>query len=254
MAKASYSDLVALQQTLYTSQNPSRRYLHTIRKNWVVSRIKTYAGKGRGRVLEVGPGAGFYLPVLLEAAQRVWVSDREAAFLAHLASYRKKGVSLVNDDITRTRIAQGSMDFILCTEVIEHIKASRAALDSLFRILNPGGILILTTPQKFSPLEILSNIAYLPGIIDLVRLVYKEPILKAGHINLMTEKQLIRQIRSAGFCIVEQQKTGLYLPLVAEFAGRAGRDLAVGLEKKIKGTGLDFLLWTQYYVLTKPLA
>ena len=40
-----------------------------------------------------------------------------------------------------------SFDVVLLIEVIEHLENHRAAIDELARVLKPGGILILTTPN-----------------------------------------------------------------------------------------------------------
>ena len=66
------------------------------------------------------------------------------------------------------------------------------------RVLAPSGVLIMSTPQKYSPLELFSKLAFLPGIIDVVRWIYKEPILETGHINLMTKQMLRDQLERAG--------------------------------------------------------
>jgi 2-polyprenyl-3-methyl-5-hydroxy-6-metoxy-1,4-benzoquinol methylase len=143
-----------------------------------------------------------------------------------------------------------SFDLILCTEVIEHIRGSQAALCEMHRLLRPGGTLILSTPQRYSPLELTSKIAFLPGIIDLVRLVYQEPVLVPGHINLMTEAEVSRQVVAAGFEIRERHKSGMYLPLVAEFMGVMGLRFEQWLVGRIQDGIFDRFLWTQYYVAT----
>jgi 2-polyprenyl-3-methyl-5-hydroxy-6-metoxy-1,4-benzoquinol methylase len=244
---------IHLQQTLYRSKNPTRRWLHTIRKQWVVSKIGQVAREKKiDAALEVGPGAGVYIPFLLQAADRVSISDCDTAYLDHVSTqFKSARVHAVQDDITRTGMRFDSFDLILFSEVIEHIDDSPKALENLYRLLKPTGALILTTPQKFSPLEMLSKIAYLPGIIDIVTWIYREPVLSAGHTNLMTENELNRQMSAVGFQVVDRYKSGLYLPLIAEFSGRAGLTLARALEKMIQGTRLDMFLWTQCYVLKK---
>jgi 2-polyprenyl-3-methyl-5-hydroxy-6-metoxy-1,4-benzoquinol methylase len=54
-----------------------------------------------------------------------------------------------SQDITRMGFADGAFDAILCLEVIEHLPAPvRAALVSeLLRVLAPGGVLALSTPN-----------------------------------------------------------------------------------------------------------
>ena len=88
-------------------------------------------------------------------------------------------------------------------------------------------------------------------MIELVRLIYQEPILKTGHINLMTEKTVTHQLQTAGFTIKESHKTGMYLPLIAELTGNIGLRIEQWLEDKLRNGWLDALLWTQYYIAQK---
>jgi len=49
-------------------------------------------------------------------------------------------------DILSIPIEKNSFDVILCTEVFEHIPNPIAAIDEFYRLLKPGGILIVTAP------------------------------------------------------------------------------------------------------------
>lgn len=176
--------------------------------------------------------------------------DIETAYLDHSRPLLQKyaQLSLKVDDITNSKLPPQSFDLILCTEVIEHIPDSQRALNEMRRLLKPGGVLILSTPQRYSPLELAAKVAFLPGVIQLVRLIYGEAILDSGHINLMTETEVTKQLHNAGFTIEERYKTGLYLPLIAEFARNKGLQLEQNLEQRLRGGSLDWLLWTQYFV------
>ncbi len=252
MAKA--KDLVDLQDTLYNSKNPTRRWLHCSRRDWIVDAIQRYSNNERTVAAEVGPGSGIYLPVLTTLYQQVQAVDIEEAYLNNARDRMANlpNLTLKTDDITSSQLPDNTFDFILCTEVIEHIKDSQSALKHMWRLLKPGGILLLSTPQKFSPLELSAKIAFLPGIIQIVRYIYQEPVLETGHINLMTESVVRRQLSNAGFNVVENYKTGLYLPLIAEMTGQSGLKFQQSLEKRLRGGLMDWLLWTQYYVCQKP--
>lgn len=54
---------------------------------------------------------------------------------------------IINDDITRTALTQ-TFDVIACISVLEHIKKHREAMKSMYRLLNPGGRLVLTCPYN----------------------------------------------------------------------------------------------------------
>lgn len=246
-------ELVELQETLYASSNPTRRWLHCSRRDWIISSLHRYTSAsmgGSGKALEVGPGSGVYLPTLCELYINVYGTDIEPAYLAHARPLQEKyhHLSLIADNITNSKLPSHSFDLILCTEVIEHIDDSKSALREMHRLLKPGGILIVSTPQRYSPLELMAKVAFLPGMIQLVRLIYREPIIDSGHINLMTETEVKEQLHAAGFEIKESYKTGLYLPLIAEFTRHKGLKLEQRLEEKLRGGMLDWLLWTQYFV------
>lgn len=245
------NDLVRLQETLYNSKNPTRRWLHRTRKDWIVRKLRRFAAEeGKRRVLEVGIGSGIYLPVLAELFENVVAIDIEGSYIDNAKTIAREfpNVSVISDDITHTELDEKSFDLVLCSEVIEHIYDSRSALAGMKRLLKNGCPLILTTPQPWSPLELLSRIAFLPGVIDVVRLIYGEPILKTGHINLMTGKELTRELEGNRFRILERHKSGLYLPLIAEFTGEAGLRLEKWMEPRIRNRYLEWVLWTQYYV------
>jgi SAM-dependent methyltransferase len=254
MSKTSASELVELQEAIYTSKNPTRRWLHCTRRDWIMGALRRYSHEGqRDQALEVGPGSGIYLPVLAGLYKGVIASDVEEAYLKHgnalIASY--PNLSLVTDDITHTKLPKDRFDLILCTEVIEHITDSAAAISGMYSLLKTGGVLVLSTPQRWSPLELTSKIAFMPGIISLVRLIYNEPIFETGHINLMTDVQVTEQLEGAGFRISERFKSGMYLPLIAEFMGQPGLRLELWLESKLRNGSMDWLLWEQYYIAKK---
>ena len=245
--------LLDLQETLYRSKNPTRRWLHTRRRDWIFSALDQYAPIGCARALEVGPGDSGYLLKLGSLCEELVVSNIEVQFLenAQKTCEALERFSAVEDDLSDSRLESDSFDLILCTEVLEHIPDPVAAMKELFRILKPGGRLILSTPQKYSTLEVCSRVAYLPGIISVVRRIYDEPILDAGHISLMTAGHLMSTIEECGFTTLERRKDGLYLPVVAESLGHSARDLSAFLVKRLRGRSLEWLLWTQYYVLEK---
>lgn len=248
------AELIELQRTLYTSANPTRRWLHCARRDWISAALRRWSPPARRQALEVGPGSGVYLPVLAELFERVVASDVEPAYLRSAAPLANAfaNLQLIVDDISASRLPAGEFDLALCSEVVEHIADSRAALAGIRRLLRPGGVLILSTPQPYSPLELAGRIAFLPGVIRLVRLIYRESVLATGHINLMSARKLEKQLTELGFQIVERHKCGMYLPLIAEFAGQYGLKLEQWLERRLRGGPAQGLLWTQCYVARAP--
>ena len=240
-----------LQDTLYSSTNPTRRWIHTRRREVVEGLLRPFAGAGRA--LEVGPGSGVYLPLLAELADEVVVTDVEPDFLdrARQVVGERPAVRFLVDDITRTRLEPASFDLILCTEVLEHIDDWRAALASMARLLRPGGALVLSTPQPWSPLELLGKVAFRPGVIRVVRAVYREPVLETGHISLVSSRRLTRQLTASGLRIERRHWSSVYLPVLAEAGGTVALRIEQRLEPALQARPLRALLWTQYVVARK---
>lgn len=63
--------------------------------------------------------------------------NSKATYIADICKNNKK--NLPND----------SFEFILCTEVIEHVANPFKAVKEIYRILKPGGFLFLSTPFNF---------------------------------------------------------------------------------------------------------
>jgi SAM-dependent methyltransferase len=250
MRQDSESQLIGLLETLYNSHNPTRRWLHCTRRDWLIAKIAECAHARPGRALEIGFGAGVYLRALANHYNEVVGTDLSQSQLEYV---RSRTADLINlhvliDDITHSKLPAHSFDLVLCSEVLEHIHGTGRAIAGINRVIAPGGLLVVSTPQRHSLMELACNLAFMPGIINLVRRVYGEAVFETGHISLMTERQMTDALESAGFHIRQRFKSGLYLPIVAEFAGTTGMRLERWLEERLRDGPLSWTLWTQYYV------
>lgn len=254
-ARDAEPSLVALQETLYTSRNPTRRWMHRERfaliRDEIEAAAKSHPG---GRALEVGPGAGPYVPELCERFASVLASDVEGRYLDYVRAGNgdRGNLTLREDDITCSHLEQESFDVVLCSEVIEHVPEPRKVLAGIFRLLKPGGTMLLSTPQSRSTVELLGRVAFRPGVIELTRAIYREPVLPTGHISLLSRRQLYGMIELAGFEIKSARLIGLYLPILAELGGELALRWEQRLARRIVGTRLQGLMWTQYWRATRP--
>ena len=254
-AAADRSPLVDLQETLYASSNPTRRWLHNDRRERISAEIRAAAAAHpSGRALEVGPGAGPYVELLCTSFPEVVASDVEGRYLEHVRTRHghRPELTLLEDDIESSALEPQGFDTILCTEVIEHVAAPAAVLDSIFRLLRPGGTLILSTPQPYSPVELLGRVAFRPGVIRLTRAIYREPVLPTGHISLLSRRRLGAMLRRTGFRIEASGVGGLYLPLLAEVGGERALRVERRLAPALAAGPLRGLLWTQYWTARRP--
>jgi 2-polyprenyl-3-methyl-5-hydroxy-6-metoxy-1,4-benzoquinol methylase len=245
-----YQEDIAFQARLYDDPNPTRRGLHRARKAWVEVRLERYL-KPHAKVLEVGVGCGLFTQFMSGMGMAVTAVDINQAFLDGVEGL--PAVSVRHGDAT-TDLGLRDFDVGLSSEVIEHVprERSEAMLREFLRALKPGGVLVLSTPQRFSTLELTARLLRFPPALALARRIYGSAD-DLGHINLLTRGQLQRQIAAAGFEIIEHEVFGLYLPAVAEFGGGIGARFLGSLGSVLAHVPiLRSLLWTQGYVLRKP--
>jgi 2-polyprenyl-3-methyl-5-hydroxy-6-metoxy-1,4-benzoquinol methylase len=246
----SHDDLIELQQTLYESRNPTRRWMHTERHEIVVGKLRHAAARHRGGVaLEVGPGAGPYVPTLLELFDHVVVSDIEPDYLDHIGERfgATDRLDIVVDDIADPQLEPASFDVVLCSEVIEHTPDPGAVIRGIAQVLRPGGVLILSTPQTYSTVELIGRIAFRPGMLQLARVIYREPVLPTGHISLLTRSEVRELLLTSGFEIDSASVSTFYLPGIAEFGGERGMRLLRWLGSRLRRGWGSELLWTQHW-------
>lgn len=241
---------VAFQRQLYEDGNPTRRGLHRARRDWVLAETMAHSAAGE-RVLEVGVGCGVFTEALSSAGRRVSAVDINPVFLDNVKPLTAVETHLLD---ATSPLPLAAHDLALCSEVLEHVPADRsqAMLGALFEALRPGGVLILTTPQRYSTVELMARLFKFPLVLALARKLYGSAE-ELGHINLLTAGDLRGQIDRAGFTVESTRWFGFYLPVVAEFGGNAGRGLLRGIETMLRSVPLlRGLLWTQGWVLRRP--
>jgi len=101
----------------------------------VRSAIVTEAG---GRILEAGAGASPFKYLLRKRGDEVVTLDVED---------RQGGVDILGDIQDMHEVESSSIDTILCTQVLEHVRSPSRAFTEMARVLKPGGVLILSAPH-----------------------------------------------------------------------------------------------------------
>jgi len=103
-----------------------------------------------------------------------------------------------------------SIDLVTAFEIIEHLYNKDHILEEAYRVLKPGGILVLTTPNLAAWLSrILLLIGKPPFHYDVS---FKHNLHKPsyGHISLYTYNLLTKHIKTVGFEILRTR--GLLMP------------------------------------------
>jgi ubiquinone/menaquinone biosynthesis C-methylase UbiE len=114
---------------------------------------------GRLVVLDVGCGVADIIGTLPPCACRIAVPYSEADLrLARLGG--NTDVAMVRAAAETLPFADGSVDVVICLEVIEHLPNDRLALRELSRILRRGGLLILSAPAHYYFVDYLELIGH----------------------------------------------------------------------------------------------
>lgn len=99
----------------------------------------------RPRILDAGCGDGRNLRVLASNGLVVGTDvSREALARARqvLSEEASRRTVLAVDDVCEPLFEPGSFDIVICLEVLSHVIEIEQALQSLFRLLAPGGVLV----------------------------------------------------------------------------------------------------------------
>lgn len=110
---------------------------------------------GAKRILDVGCGSGVFLDYLKESipGAELFGFDLNAELLGQLAS-RGFGVLPNNPDHFDDAMAgQALFDAISMLQVLEHVGDPVSFLKTFLRLLRPGGLLIVTTPDAAGPIR-----------------------------------------------------------------------------------------------------
>jgi len=105
-------------------------------------------------------------------------------------------------------------DYVICSDVIEHLRNRTELLRSVRRYLKPAGRLLISTPNValwFYRLSLLlGRFEYGPrGVLD------------ETHVHLYTRSTFRRTVRNAGFHVVRERVTALPFEVVFESTGRS---------------------------------
>jgi SAM-dependent methyltransferase len=99
----------------------------------------------RGDVLDVACGTGYGARMLASHA-RVSGVDRDEEAIATALS-RVTGTFLVAE-VPPIPFSDNAFDFVVSFETVEHIPDDRAFVGEIERVLRPGGVLLMSTPNK----------------------------------------------------------------------------------------------------------
>jgi len=160
---------------------------------WMPKLLRARMVSGPGRFLDVGCNSGF----AVEAARRL--------------GYVGRGIEISNETILAAQNLFPKCDFetvsiqdhaktgqqyrlVLCSEVIEHLNSVGDFLDALCCVVEPGGLLLLTTPDG-------------DAFDDANAFLGWKDVNPPQHLLWFRKSHLVEQMAARGLALQWQQKT-----------------------------------------------
>lgn len=150
-------------------------------------------------LLDVGCGTGWFAERAAAQHARVVALDVGVRLLAK--TREKCKVALVAGDACRLPFMDGALDVVVSSECIEHTRDPLSAVREMGRVLKPGGVLVLTVPNKVWRLS-----ATIAGALKL------RPY--AGLENWVWWWELRRGMRKQGMRVVKMSGFHLFPPVL----------------------------------------
>jgi len=115
------------------------------------------AGLAGKRVVDCGCGAGAYTRAYAErGAHAIGVEyslDKLRQARSHEPAPGEPGPTFLHADVSRLPLRARSIDVVVFNEVLEHVPDEHTALVEAARVLAPGGVLIVLSPNRLYPFE-----------------------------------------------------------------------------------------------------
>lgn len=166
----------------YYGQHLKKYSQYTFSQDWIKwgTRIIPYRAKRTAKILEeyvekdahildLGCGIGLSLHVLAQIFPNTVGCDVDEKALNVCRKILKEvgvdGIDLKKYDGRELPFPNNSFDAVLSIEVVEHVKNPKPMLKEIKRVLKRDGVLIITTPNKYWPIEThykLPFLSYLP--------------------------------------------------------------------------------------------
>jgi methionine biosynthesis protein MetW len=199
--------------------------------------LRRHLGSLEGqRVLDVGCGVGEFMELLREQGAEPYGVDGNEAQVAEAG---KHGLTArVADLDAGIPFESEEFSLISCLEVIEHIARAEFLLKEIWRVLRPGGHLLLSTPN-FSYIN--HRIRYLLGFA---------PWNEGIHLRYFNRDRLLSLVEGTGFPVIGSNSFGP-VPVASTIYGRLmNKPLPLW---RTGGVLENLFAYDLVYLLRKPL-
>ncbi len=146
-------------------------------------------------LVDVGGGAGEFCRVARELSYQTTLIDGNPR---SVEAERRRGFTALETDLTYpiTDLPDNAFDIVVSLEVIEHIVTAELLLGEMARVLKPGGLMILSTP----------NFGFIKDRLNYLRGANAKE--EGYHFRFYTKSKLAAMVRDAGLTLERGNSIG----------------------------------------------
>ena len=177
--------------------------------------------KSRIKILDIGCGVGYGLAFFASQNYKKLFGIDINRYSLKIAKERCPKANVRYGDVIKIPFQSNEFDLVILTEVIEHLDDPQTALEEIRRILNPGGILFLTTPNRMGlmglsngPIKFFTDGYYYKSVLRILGKLTCGPEHPkeyfAFELAKMLEKQHFKVLHFPKFCYLPLFPAGKY--------------------------------------------
>ena len=206
-----------------------------------------------GTILEIGSGEGFGVKELAPKANKYIAIDKYDSPISEKVK-DNNNIEFKQMNVPPLRgIEDNSIDFVVTFQVIEHIKNDEIFVEEIYRVLKPGGKLILTTPnllmslsrnpwhiREYTPNEMIDILKTSFTKIDIKGVFGNEKIMQYYNVN----KKSVEKIRKWDIFNLERNMPRWLLQIPYDILNRFNRNKLQDKNKSL----VDNVKYTDYSI------
>ncbi len=165
-----------------------------------------------GKLLDVGAYTGVFVEIAAQHGWEAWGVEPSHWAVGQACA---RGLHMIEGTLATSGLADASIDVVTIWDVIEHLTDPFAEVQQAYRLLKPGGLLVVHT------MDIDSLFARVMG--------GRWPWLMEMHVYYFSQRTLQAMLAKAGFQVLRSEAQGRYLRLgyfatrIAGFSPLLGR-------------------------------
>lgn len=109
--------------------------------------VKSLLNMPKGKLLDVGAGNGGTLKIAKALGWDVLGIEIDQKAVTNI---KKLGINVIQGDFNILNTLQEQYDCVICSHVLEHVYDPKKLINLLYKVLKPGGFLVLTLPNSQS--------------------------------------------------------------------------------------------------------